>query len=122
MTGVIFLSIIINASIFSLIFWALTFLAKTLYTNKYSYYKFNFYECGFKSLSKKKIKYEVNFLLLLLFLLVYDGEFLILIPFAFNTWGLNFYYICALIFFIIWLLIALFFDFMFGALEWQNNC
>ena len=122
MTGVIFLSIIVNALLFSLIFWLLTFFAKTLYTNKYSFYKYNFYECGFKNLKKKNIKYDVNFLLLLLFLLVYDGEFLILIPFAFNVWALNIYYIGALCFFLIWLLIALFFDLIFGALDWQNSC
>lgn len=119
MTGVIFATIVYNAVIFSFIFWILTFLAKYLYTNNYSYYKYNFYECGFKSLTKNNIKYNINFLLLLLFLLLYDGEFLILIPFSFNAWALSLSYTIALVFFIIWLFIALLFDYIYGALDWQ---
>ncbi|MCA9460332.1 MAG: NADH-quinone oxidoreductase subunit A [Nanoarchaeota archaeon] len=63
----------------------LTFIGKVVYTNKYFNYKLNFYECGFKNLTRKKISYEINYIMLVLFLLIYDGEFLILIPFAFNT-------------------------------------
>ena len=121
MTGVLFLNIIINAILFSFIFWILTFLSKTFYTNKYFNYKYNFYECGFKNLTKKKISYDINYILLVLFLLIYDGEFLILIPFAFNITYLSVEIIIAVVFFIIWLIVALIFDYAYGALDWQNN-
>ena len=121
MTGVLFLHIIINSILFSFIFWTLTFLSKIFYSNKYFNYKYNFYECGFKNLTKKKISYDINYILLVLFLLIYDGEFLILIPFSFNITCTSLEVIIAVIFFIIWLIIALIFDYAYGALDWQNN-
>jgi len=83
--GSFFIYILLSAFIFSFIFWVLTFLSKIFYTNKYFHYKLNFYECGFRNLTKKKISYELNYIMLILFLIIYDGEFLVLIPYAFNT-------------------------------------
>lgn len=120
MTGVLFINIIINACLFSCIFWILTFVSKTLYTNKYFNYKYNFYECGFKNLTKKKISYDINYILLVLFLLIYDGEFLILIPFSFNITFISIETLFIVIFFIFWLFIALMFDYAYSALDWQN--
>jgi len=57
--------------------------------------------------------------MLVLFLLIYDGEFLILIPYAFNTNIATFEVIVCVTFFFIWLLIALIVDYVFGALDWQ---
>lgn len=120
MAGVLFINIIINAFFFSFIFWILTFLAKKFYSNNYFNYKLNFYECGFKNLTKKKISYDLNYILLVLFLLIYDGEFLILIPFAFNSLYFSLNLVITLSFFLIWLLIALIYDYAFSALDWQN--
>lgn len=120
MTGVLFFNLIINAILFSCIFWILTFLSKVFYTNKYFNYKYNFYECGFKNLTKKKISYDINYILLVLFLLIYDGEFLILIPFAFNINFISIEILFIIIFFILWLIIALIFDYSYSALDWQN--
>lgn len=119
MAGILFVHIIFCAVIFSFIFWLLTFVSKFLYTNKYFSYKLNFYECGFKNITKQKISYELNYIMLVLFLLIYDGEFLILIPFAFNSTLISFESILCLLFFFFWLLIALFIDYAFNALEWQ---
>ena len=119
MAGIIFSQLIINALLFSFIFWILTFIGKIVYTNKYFNYKLNFYECGFKNLTKKKISYELNYIMLVLFLLIYDGEFLILIPFAFNIAVINIHILLCFSFFIIWLILALVFDYAFNALEWQ---
>lgn len=122
MAGVIFLQLIINAIAFSFIFWILTFVAKAFFSNKYYDYKLNFYECGFKNISRKKINYEINYVMIVLFLLIYDGEFLFLIPFALNTrWCSSTVCFC-FIFFIVWLVIALLFDYALGALDWQIKC
>lgn len=120
MAGVLFLTIVLNAILFSGIFWFLTFISKTLYSNSYTSYKLNFYECGFKNMTKKNISYDINYVMVLLFLLIYDGEFLILIPFAFNITFISMFNILAISFFLVWLLIALFYDYAFNALEWQN--
>ena len=111
--------VIINAVVFSFIFWVLTFLAKALYTNQYYNYKLNFYECGFKNLTTTRVNYNLNYILLILFLLVYDGEFLILIPVALNLSLLSVEVILAVSFFVVWLLVALFFDLAYSALDWN---
>lgn len=112
--------IIINAVFFSFIFWILTFIFKFYYSNKSYNYKLNFYECGFKSLTNIKIQYSINFTLIMLFLLIYDGEFLILTPLALNISLLNLYSILILCIFIIFLIITLIIDYVYNSLEWQN--
>lgn len=111
--------IIINASIFSLIFWILTFILKYFYSNKNYNYKLNFYECGFKSITNIKIQYNINFILIILFLLIYDGEFLVLIPAALNVKLLTFSSLILVFLFIVLLLITLVFDLAYNSLEWQ---
>ena len=111
--------VICNAVIFSLIFWLLTFVFKYYYSNKNYNYKLNFYECGFKSLNNLKIQYNINFTLIILFLLIYDGEFLILVPVALNISILNFISIFLLFIFILLLIFTLVFDYIFNSLEWQ---
>lgn len=119
MTGSIFLFLVLNAFLFSFIFWILTFALKFTYSNKYFNYKLNFYECGFKSLSTVKITYQINYILLILFLIIYDGEFLVLIPFSLNTTIINFITYLILIFFFLWLIIILLIDYNWETLEWQ---
>ncbi len=119
MVGVIFIQLILNAIVFSFIFWILTFLAKSLFSNRYYDYKLNFYECGFKNLTKKSIAYEVNYVMLMLFLLIYDGEFLILVPYALNLKSISLGAFICIFIFLLWLIAALLFDYCFGALEWQ---
>lgn len=111
--------VILNAIFFSLIFWLLTFLFKFYYSNKTYNYKLTFYECGFKSLTNIKIQYNINFILIALFLLIYDGEFLILIPLALNINLLNFTSIFILFIFLILLIFTLLFDLIYNSLEWQ---
>jgi len=117
--GLFMLIIIFNTIIFSFIFWVLTYLSKWFYSNKYYNYKLNFYECGFMSLTNYKITYNINFMLLILFLLIYDGEFLVLIPIALNVLVTTFNIYAILFFFGFWLLITLFFDYIHNTLEWQ---
>lgn len=119
MIGSFLVKLIVYASLFSMIFWVLTFAGKWLYSNKYYNYKLNFYECGFKSLTKVKINYNINYLLLLLFFLIYDGEFLILIPFSLNFSLLYFESFLCLCFFLFWLFSTLIIDYIYQALDWQ---
>ncbi len=116
--GVVF-CIILNAIFFSLIFWVLTFILKYYYSNKNFEYKLNFYECGFKSLTNIKVQYNINFILILLFLIIYDGEFLFLTPFALNVSVINFTSLILLVFFIYMLIITILYDLIFNCLEWQ---
>ena len=119
MVGIIFIQLIINAFFFSFIFWILTYISKIFYSNRYYSYKLNFYECGFKNYSYKCVNYEINYSMLILFLLLYDGEFLILIPFGLNSLAFSLEIFLTFFFFIIWLFITLLFDYSYNALEWQ---
>ena len=55
--------------------------------------------------------------MLILFLLVYDGEFLILIPFSLNLTLVSFEVILSISIFLMWLIIALMYDYAFNALD-----
>lgn len=92
---------------------------KFYYSNKNFTYKLNFYECGFKSITNIKVQYNINFILIILFLLIYDGEFLILIPISLNISLLNFISIFILLFFMLLLIITLIYDLIYNSLEWQ---
>ena len=122
MAGALLLMLITNAIFFSCIFWLLTFLGKLFYSNKYYNYKLNFYECGFKNLTGKTIQYDINYILLMIFLLVYDGEFLILIPYALNSDILDISVCLSIVFFFLWILVAMYYDFSYKALDWQLIC
>ncbi len=111
--------VIINAIVFSFIFWLLTFLFKYFYSNYNFNYKLNFYECGFKSLTNIKIQYNINFILIVLFILIYDGEFLLLIPVGLNVSVLNFSSVMILLLFLLLLIFTLIFDLIYNSLEWQ---
>ena len=119
MAGSIVFFLIVNAIIFSQIFWIITFISKFYYSNKYYNSKLNFYECGFKSLTQFQVNYGINFIILILFILIYDGEFLIIIPFSLNILISQFTSYVVLFFFILWLYITLLLDYVFNALDWQ---
>lgn len=119
MAAIVVLNLVINAFSFSFVFWILTFISKFFYSNKYYNTKFNFYECGFKSLTKFQVNYSINFILLILFLLLYDGEFLIIIPFSLNMTIFTYLSVLILFFFIVWLQLTLLLDYIFNALDWQ---
>jgi len=75
-----------NVIIFSLIFWALLYLASFFYKIKNHTSKKHFCECGFKSLSDINIQINLNFAMLCVFLILYDIEFTLLFPYLFNIW------------------------------------
>ncbi len=97
----------------------MTVILKYFYSNKYFKNKYNYYECGFRSLTNIQIKYTINYILVILFLVIYDGEFLLLVPFALNINDSDFYSFLLIIFFIFWLIITLLIDNIYNTLEWQ---
>ena len=112
------LILVFNSLVFSFIFWLLTFAAKYFYQDKYSNYKLNFYECGFKSISKLRLNFSIQFVLLAAFLIIYDSEFLMLFPIAFNFFYVEPYQYFVFLVFMLFLLVALFIDYVYSALDW----
>lgn len=103
---------------FSFIFWILTISLKLFYYDKYTNYKLDFYECGFKSVTSIKIQIPLQFILIAVFLLIYDAEFLILYPAFFNLFYLNFFQVLFLFIFCLLLYITIYLDFVYTALDW----
>lgn len=113
------LLLIVNSIFFSFIFWALTLLSRFFYYDKYSNFKLDFYECGFRSVTAIRINIPVQFVLVSVFLIVYDSEFLVLYPAVFNLAGAFGFHIFLLFYFLCFLVAALVVDYVYSALDWH---
>lgn len=110
---------VVNISIFCVIFWALSILGEAYYTKKEHTSKKQFYECGFKSLSGHNIGININFTLLAVFLILYDVEFLVLYPILFNFWNITIIQYVFFLIFLAFIILSLYYDFQVNALSWQ---
>lgn len=108
-----------NVFVFSLIFWLLLILCNYFYKVKNQTSKRHFCECGFKSLSDLNIQINLNFILLAVFLILYDIEFTLLFPILFNILLININQYIYFIFFIILIISSLYFDIQMNALSWH---
>ena len=99
-----------NVLVFSLIFWALLLLSSYFYKIKNQSSKKHFCECGFKSLSDINIQININFVMLCIFLILYDIEFTLLFPILFNVFYININQFIFFIVFIVLILCSLFYD------------
>lgn len=77
------------------------------------------YECGFKSYDSLNIQINLNFSLLCVFLILYDLEFVLLIPILFNIHNITIFQFVILFIFFILLIISLVYDWQNQALIWQ---
>ena len=81
--------------------------------------KHNFYECGVKPISQNVITFNLNYLLLSIFFILYDSELLFIVPIIYNF---NFFTSLDIILIFIYLLlivISLIIDFQKNSLVWQ---
>ena len=110
---------VVNLMIFCSIFWLLTIVGEIYFKKKEHLSKKQFYECGFKSLTDNQIGISLNFVLLAVFLILYDVEFMILYPALFSFWFITFSQYAIFIIFIAFILISLYYDLRVNALTWQ---
>jgi len=96
--------------LFGIIFWGLTFLGWATTKKKNHQYKKKFYECGFSSLDDIDLSIDIKFLLVGVFLILYDIEFTFLFPFLFNIKVATLYSLTMYILFIYMILAALIYD------------
>lgn len=83
-----------NIIILMLIFWLLSWLGDKFYKVKLHKSSDNVYECGFTSMHALRVSINFGFFIIALLLILYDIEFLFLIPLYFNLTSLN---ICSVI-------------------------
>lgn len=108
-----------NIFIFCMIFWGLTWFGEYFYKVKTQTPKNQFYECGFKSINDINVESNFSFIIFASFLVLYDVEFLFLIPLAFNLTFVGTQQIVTLIIFLFFFLFSLFYDWQMKALNWQ---
>ena len=108
-----------NVLVFSLIFWVLLFLCSFFYKLKNQTSKRHFCECGFKSLSDINIQININFVMLCIFLILYDIEFILLFPMLFNVCGVGIFQYFVFISFILLIVVSLYYDWQTNSLGWQ---
>jgi len=108
-----------NIIIFSGIFWVLTIFGSHFYNKKNHKTKRSFYECGFKSISDVNIQINLNFIMICVFLILYDIEFTFLFPALFNMWSLTTYQLLYFVLFVFFIIISLYYDIINNALSWS---
>jgi NADH:ubiquinone oxidoreductase subunit 3 (subunit A) len=119
MGDIVMLFFIQNILIFSIIFWGLTVLGSFFYKKKNHKTKRNFYECGFKSTSDLNFQINLNFIMICIFLILYDIEFTFLFPILFNLSNISYIQYLLFILFIFLIILSLFYDILMNALNWQ---
>jgi len=117
MGDIVMLFFIQNIIIFSFIFWALTLLSSYFYKKKNHKTKRNFYECGFKSISDINIQINVNFLMICVFLILYDIEFTFLLPYLFNLQNSFLSQFLFFLIFIFLIVVSLYYDILLNSLS-----
>ena len=119
MGDIVMLFFIQNIIVFSLIFWGLTVLGSYFYKKKNHKSKRNFYECGFKSTSDLNFQINLNFIMICIFLVLYDIEFTFLFPILFNFSSVFFTQYFFFVFFVFLIVLSLYYDILMNALSWQ---
>ena len=81
--------------------------------------KYKYYECGFSSLGDINMTVNINFLLIGIFLILYDVEFTFLFPFIINISNANIYSFLVFTAFYWFIAASLIYDWQRDALNWH---
>ena len=107
-----------NIIIVSSIFWALTYVGYLLRDEFVNYETGLFYECGFKSLQNINIKFNLNSIIAALFVILYEIEFILIIPYSFSLTVLDVNVVPLLFLFLLSILATLIFDVFSHSITW----
>ena len=113
------ITIIITINIIFIILKYIFYKNIVLIYNIHKNNKHNFYECGVKPISQNIINFNLNYLLLSIFFILYDSELLFIVPIVYNF---NFFTLLDIILIFIYLcliIISLLIDFQKNSLVWQ---
>lgn len=107
-----------NILLLMCIFWFLSFIGDKYFKNKFYKSSREVYECGFLSTHKLKVAFNLSFFLIACLLILYDIEFLFLVPFFFNSLNFTLYSVCVYWFFYIFILVSFVIDWESVSLSW----
>lgn len=120
MGGIPFVFTLISIFLFTFIFWFLIFLTRYFFNTSNSFFKYSFYECGFKAYENVDIKLNSSTTIISIFLILYEVEFMLLLPFFLLIYNLSFIGLLILILILIIIGILLYVDNVFLLLFWNN--
>lgn len=106
-----------NIFIFCCIFWLLTFLGEYFYTDDFYEFKNQFYECGFQAVNEINLQINFNFIIFASFLILYDVEFMLAVPFIFNINYITQDSVLIFLIFLIFFLCSFFYDWYLRSLN-----
>lgn len=111
-------------SLLSLLFSILLLILGKICGIFYTYYdaeKQSVYECGFESFSLNPVfkKFEIEFLIISLFFLIFDLEIIFLLPWVINYSLAGFAGFCTIFSFLLILLIGFFIEYFRGVFNWN---
>lgn len=107
-----------NIFLLMCIFWLLSFIGDKYFKNKFYKASKEVYECGFLSTHKLKVMFNLSFFLIACLLILYDVEFLFLIPFYFNFSNLTLTSLIIYWIFYIFILVSFIIDWESVSLAW----
>lgn len=110
--------LIFNFTVVSLILWLVTLLEVYVNKNTNHFIKSTVYECGFFSVSKNTVPISLNTIILVLFVFIYEIEFIILLPVTLNWFYINITNSINLIVIVYVIFITLVLDFYLNKLNW----
>ncbi len=111
--------IFFNCFLISFIFWLLTFIGYLFRDSYENYTAGSFYECGFRSLQNNTISFNLNTISIALFLVIYEIEFLLIVPHSFSLFFYNDINNTWFIVFILFIFVTLLFDLMLDVIKWE---
>lgn len=91
MGGVLLIFIFASIIKISFVFWLITFFGFNFRKNYNNKEKYEIYECGFKSINNCYIELSYSTIIISMFLILYEFELFLLVPFLFNSDFFNYY-------------------------------
>lgn len=107
-----------NISVVVLLLWFITFFGYNFRKNFSNKEKFDIYECGFKTINNFQIQLNYSTIVISMFLVLYEFEMFLLIPFFFNIHLLNFSNAIILSIYIFSIIMTILLDVKFNTLNW----
>lgn len=115
---IILMFILLNFVIITIVFWLITLLELYLNKNTNNNIKTTIYECGFLTINKNIFQLNYNTIILLLFVIIYEVEFIILIPiFLSLSWATTNTILLICILFVV-IVVTLYLDIWLNKLTW----
>ena len=118
MGGVLLIFLFNSIIAVSFMLWIITYFGYVFRKNFINKEKFDIYECGFKTISNINLELNYSTIIISMFLILYEFEMFLFVPFFFNVhfWNYETCIFLALYIFIINMSILL--DVKFNSLKW----